>query len=341
MVAPWKYEEVKRIKEFILSHKVIGIIGFHKMPANFFQQLRKLYREHGVNIRVSRKRLIIKALEQIQGEKPGILDLRNFMKDEIALVGSNNMNAFKLFKFIESSKTPAYARGGETAPEDIIVPAGDTPFRPGPILSELQRVGLPVAVERGKIVVKKDTTLVRKGEIIPKEVAEVLTKLDIKPIRLGFDVKAIYEDGIVFSPDQLRIDEEQIKNDVIALARNAFALALSIAWPTPETIVPLIQKAHREALAIAVEATYPEPDIMDLILQRAIRTALSIAVQLPEDALDERTKEMLSSMRSQQVTPTVTPSEEKKEEEERKEEKEEEEEAGEEEAAAGLAALFG
>jgi len=241
MVAPWKYEEVKRIKDFILSHKVIGIIGFHRIPANFFQQLRRLYKENGVNIKVTKKTLIIKALEQLENDRPGILGLKDFMKDEVALVGANNMNAFKLFKFIESSKTPAYARGGEIAPEDIIVPAGDTPFRPGPILSELQRVGLPVAVERGKIVVKKDTTLVKKGEVIPKDIAEVLTKLDIKPIKLGFDVKAIYEDGIVFAPEQLRIDEEQIRNDIVNLSRNAFALALSIAWPTPETIVPLIQ----------------------------------------------------------------------------------------------------
>jgi len=340
MVAPWKYEEVRKIKEFITSYPVVGIVGIHGIPANFFQQLRKIYRENGVFIRVAKKNLIIKALEQLGSEKEGIINLKNFMEGEVALVGTDKMNAFKLFKFIESTKTPAYAKGGEIAPKDIVVPAGETPFRPGPILSEFQAVGLPVAVERGKIVIKKDTVLVKQGEKIPKDVAQILTRLDIKPIMLGFNVQAIYEDGITFKPEDLKIDEEQIKSDVITLARNAFALAISIAWPTAETIVPLLQKAQREAIAVALEAAYPEPEIMDLLIQKALKAALSIATKLPNEALDEKTIELISGI---QVQPAAAPQEttpEEKKEEEKKEEEEEKEEA-EEEALAGLSALFG
>ena len=339
MVAPWKYEEVRKIKEFISSYPVVGIVSIHGIPANFFQQLRRTYKENGVYIRVAKKNLIIKALEQLAPEKEGIINLKNFMEGEVALVGTDKMNAFKLFKFIESTKTPAYAKGGEIAPKDIVVPAGETPFRPGPILSEFQSVGLPVAVERGKIVIKKDTVLVKQGERIPKNVAQILTRLDIKPIMLGFEVQAIYEDGITFKPDDLRIDEEQIKTDIITLVRNAFALAISIAWPTSETIVPLIQKAHREAIAVALEAAYPEPEIMDLLIQKAFRAAISIALNLPKEALDEKTAELISGVQAQQATVVQEASSEERKEEEKKEEKEEKKE--EEEALAGLSALFG
>ena len=53
---------------------------------------------------------------------------------------------------VADEATPA--RGGEIAPEDILVKKGETPFKPGPIVSEFQRAGLPAAIEKGKIIRK-------------------------------------------------------------------------------------------------------------------------------------------------------------------------------------------
>ena len=47
--------------------------------------------------------------------------------------------------------TPAPAKEGQLAPFDIVVPKGPTPFGPGPIIGELQKIGLPAAIEAGKI----------------------------------------------------------------------------------------------------------------------------------------------------------------------------------------------
>ncbi|RLF65728.1 MAG: hypothetical protein DRN30_03455 [Thermoplasmata archaeon] len=93
---------------------------------------------------------------------------------------------------------------------------------------------------------------------------------------------------------------------------------------------------------MVLEAMYPEPDVVELILQKAFRIALSLASQLPQEVLDEKTKELLSAMSAQQaiVTTERKESEERKEEEEKKEE-EKKEETSEEEALAGLSALFG
>ena len=69
---------------------------------------------------------------------------------------------------MEATKTAAPAKPGDIAPEDILVKAGDTPFKPGPIVGELQKAGIPAAIEGGKIVIKKDKVLVKKGEPSPK-----------------------------------------------------------------------------------------------------------------------------------------------------------------------------
>ncbi len=337
MVAPWKIEEVKKLKELISKYPTVALVSIHGMPAPLMQEFRQKHRGE-LLIRVAKKNLIERALKELEKEKgiKGISGLMEYAKGEVALV-MTDMNAFKLAKLLATSKTPAYAKGGEIAPKDIIVPAGETPFRPGPILSELQSVGLPVSVQRGKIVIKKETVIVKKGEVIPKQVAQVLTRLDIKPLLLGFDLLAAYEDGVVFKPEDLAIDEEAIKAQISEAARNALALAMEIAWPTSETAPLLIQKAFLNAVALVLETGYPVPELMDRILAKAHSQALALASKLPKDALDE---EILSAISSQAAVVQVSEEKEEKKEEEKKEE-EAEEEKEEEEAIEGLAALFG
>ena len=64
---------------------------------------------------------------------------------------------------MEATKSTAPAKPGDIAPEDIIVKEGETPFKPGPIVGELQKAGIPAAIEGGKIVIRKDKVLVEKG----------------------------------------------------------------------------------------------------------------------------------------------------------------------------------
>src|SRR5439155_984135 len=78
-----------------------------------------------------------------------------------------DINPFRLFKELEATKTRAPARGGEIAPEDLWVRAGETPFKPGPVVGELQKAGVPAAIERGKVVIRQDKLMVRAGQRIP------------------------------------------------------------------------------------------------------------------------------------------------------------------------------
>ncbi len=50
-----------------------------------------------------------------------------------------------LFQELEASKTPAPIGAGEVAPNDIVIPEGDTGVDPGPFVGELQSVGADAA----------------------------------------------------------------------------------------------------------------------------------------------------------------------------------------------------
>ena len=274
---------------------------------------------------MTKNNLMLLAIEEAAKEKPEIIGLKDSIHGQCAIV-TTDIDPFKLFKKLEATMTPAPAKEGQLAPFDIVVPKGPTPFGPGPIIGELQKIGLPAAIEAGKIVVKKDTTLVKEGEPIPGPVAAMLPKLEILPMVVGMDLRAAYEDGVIYSKDVLDIPEDYYSTMFATAAYNALALGVSIAFPTKETIVPLIAKAFR---------AIPTKENIDILLAKADAQMLALA-----SASGYTSDEIAARLSSAAAAATVAaPAAEAAPAQETVEE--EEEEVSEEEAAAGLSALFG
>ncbi len=337
-VAEWKKKRVQELTEFILSKPVVGIVSINNIPSPQLQEMRKKLREEGSPFIVSKNTLIKLALERASEQKKGVEKLIDFIGTTQNAIITSSKNAFKLYAELKASETRAPAKGGETAPEDIVVKAGETPFKPGPIVGELQRVGIPAAIESGKVVIKKDKLLVKAGEKISPQIASALTRLEIFPLTVGLRLKGAYEDGLVFPEETLAIDTEEYAAMFRQAASHAFNLSMFAGYPTPLTIKPLLAKCHMEAMNLAVNAGILNKETLPLVIAKAHAQMISLASRL-KDGLDEELKALLS-----QGPPSLPPdtdggggtSEEKKEEKEA-----EEEEVSEEEAAAGLGALFG
>ncbi len=335
-VAQWKKETVAELQDVIKNSQTVALVAINGIPAPQMQKMRSDLRSKA-RLRVAKNRLIKIALDSSKDEKESVDGLVDYIgQQQLAIVGTD-MNAFSFFKEMERSKTKAPARGGETAPEDIVVKAGPTSFKPGPIVGEFGKVGIPAAIEGGKIVIKKDKTVVKAGEKIPRDLAQMLAKLEIFPITVGLDVIAAYEDGTVFDKSVLAVDEEAYLSNVKAASGSAFNLAMFIGYVSDLTIEPLIAKAASEALNLAVNAAVPTSESIEALIAKAQREMMALASLAPE-ALDDELKEALSS------TPQNPPDAGAGGDggaEEKKEEPEEEEEVSEEDAAAGLGALFG
>jgi large subunit ribosomal protein L10 len=248
-VSPRKKELVdKLVKEFGQS-QVIGIVNIHGIPAAQFQKMRRKLRGK-VNLRVTKSNLLAIALEQAATQKAGIDKLKTVISGQSAVVTAN----INPFKEMESTKTKAPAKGGDVAPDDIWIHEGETPFKPGPVVGDLQKAGIPAAIEKGKVVIKKEKLLVPKGEKIPRLTAQALTRLEIFPMTVGLDLRGAYEDGMFYGRDVLAIDEAKIMADFQTAGLRAFNLSVNIGYPTKSTIRPMLGKAHTDALNLAVNA---------------------------------------------------------------------------------------
>ncbi len=333
-----KSQVVDGLKERMLSSRVVGLADITGIPAPQVQRIRSKLRGKA-EMTVVKNRLLLRALEAAKEERKGIEGLESFVEGQVALMLSES-NPFVLFRELESTKTKAPAKGGEIAPEDIVVREGDTPFKPGPVVGDLQKAGVPAAIERGKVVIKKDKVLVEAGKPIPREVAKVLTRLEIFPMTVGLDLRGALEEGTLFTRDVLAVDEEALRRDVLTAASTAFRLALALAYPAKSTLPTLLAEAHRNALSLGISARYPSAELLPYLISRAHLELMSLASRVP-GGLDEE-------LRSQLGVPRAAAPEQEKEApkdeeaaEKKAEKKDEKEGDDDEEAAAGLSSLFG
>jgi large subunit ribosomal protein L10 len=290
-VAKWKLNEVEELTKLITENKVVGIAQIGGIPAPQMQQMRG-NRRGNVSMRSSKNSLISLAIDNAEGKIKGISELKDYVSGQAAIIATE-MNPFKLFGQLKQTRTMAPAKGGEIAPSDIEVKAGDTSFKPGPIVGELQKVGIPAQIKEGKVVIKSDKVLVKKGEKIPRDVAQMITRLEIFPIQLGISLNAVFEEGNLFKPDVLDIDIDQFRLKIHQASFNALTLALEAAWINKQTVTPLITKAHRDAFGLAMELGIINKQTVKHIIAKTHRAMLALASR-SKDAVDDDLKKMLT-----------------------------------------------
>jgi len=273
-VAEWKYDEIKQLTDFFTSKKVIGIIEIGGIPAPQMQQMRSNL-HNKATIRSAKNKLIKRALDETEKNIKGISSLKESIQGQSAIIATD-MNPFKLFGQIKATRTMAPAKGGEIAPHDIEVKEGDTPFKPGPVVGELQKAGIPAAIKEGKVVIKTDKVVVPEGEKIPKEVAQMLTRLEIYPIEIGITLHAVFEEGNIFKPDVLDVNIDEFMNKMRLASGNAFNLAVETGWVNKFTIQPLIMKAYNNAFALAIEQGIVNKETIKHLISKANANMIAI-----------------------------------------------------------------
>ena len=288
-----KTKEINEIRDFIGQYKSVGVANLQKVRAAQLQELKKKL-EDSAYLRVTKNTLVRRAIDECK-DKPGIEKLKEI------LTGSNvflftNLNPFKLVLLLEKSRVRTTAKAGDKAAEDVIVAAGNTGLPPGPIISQLGSVGLPTRIEAGSVWISRDTFLAKKGDVIDARLASVLSKLGLKPVEAGLSLRAMYDDGLIMTGTQLRLDLEAIKHDVEEAHVSALNLSLNAAYPVAENAKFLIHFAHQNAYNLAINASVPNRETIVDLIRKANMEMISLSSRLPK--MSEKTEPTASTQKS-------------------------------------------
>ncbi len=280
-VADWKKDEVKAIADLMMSSEVVGVVNITNLPSLQFQKLRASLRGK-VTLKVAKRRLIKLAIEKIKDKKKGVEQLEPYIDGIMPGLIFSEENPFALAKMLNKNKSAAPAKGGQEAPNDIWVRAGATPFNPGPIIGQLGALKIQTEIEGGKIHISEDCCVVKEGEVISADAANILSRLGIEPMEIGLDLRVTYENGEILTKDILFVDEAQYIADLSIAAGWAFNLAFNSAFPTVETVPLLLGTAHADARALAMSQDILTSETAVMLLAKAARQGAALESKIPE-----------------------------------------------------------
>jgi large subunit ribosomal protein L10 len=274
-VPPEKIARVDALAASLVAKPMVAVVGIRGVPASALQSMRRELRRRDHPITVATNSTIRHALEKAMHDRPAFGPLLDQVQEPTAVLSASG-NPFSLYQEFLRTRSPTPARGGEVAPHDIFVPAGITNFKPGPIVGELQHAGFPAAIEKGKVILKKDTTIVKAGATISREVAGLLTRLEIFPLEVGLTLRAVVDGSTYYPPEVLSVDLEARRGELAREATRALGLAVALAFPTPQSLPRLLGRAHRRALGLALATQYLTKETIEPLFAQAMREAAAV-----------------------------------------------------------------
>ena len=169
------------------------------------------------------------------------------------------------------------ARAGDTASLDITIPAKNTGIAPGPILTEFKEVGVPTKIDQGTVWIEKDTVAAKKGDVISPKLATLLGKLDIKAVEAGISLGGALEDGVHYSQEELVIDVEKAREELVKAHQEALSLSIEAAYVTSDNVEQILAKAAQASRSVTIEVGYITEENKEQILQKAASQAQGVA----------------------------------------------------------------
>ncbi|RLE85130.1 MAG: 50S ribosomal protein L10 [Thermoprotei archaeon] len=267
-IPSYKIKKVNELADLIEKYKYVLLVNITEVPAEVLHRTREMLRDKGSVLKVVKNNLFILALNKVKNKRPEVEGLKEWIKGQTAVIFTDK-NPFSLKLFLDKNKIPREARAGDVLTKDIVIPAGNTNFPPGPILSLFNKLKIPTRIQEGSIWVTSDTVVAKTGDTVSQELAELLGKLGIRPIEVGLDVRAILLETKVISSKEVELDPEHYKKNIIEAHANAYNLAINVPIFVKETMNTIIIRAHQEALSLALNALMVTDETANIILAKA------------------------------------------------------------------------
>jgi len=324
---------VEKLKNELSSYPIIGLVKIDNIGARVVQKIRAELRKDA-KIVMAKNTLMRKAIMDLKDKIQGIEKLLPHIEGPCAFILTHK-NPFKLATYLDKNKVPAPAKAGQVAPNDIVIQPMNTGIPPGPVISELQSLGLKTRIEGGQIRIVEPATITKAGERVNRTVALLLRRLNIDPFEAGLKLTVAFENGEIIPGDVLVINYEEFEQRIQHAYNRALNLAVNAGILNKVSLPLIIANVYNNAMNLAVNSTIINSRSLPIIISKALFQGLSIAAKVAElnsEFVSPKMQEKLSMITTQTIV---------KEQPSTTKEKPEEKEDTEEEEDLGLGALFG
>jgi large subunit ribosomal protein LP0 len=171
---------------------------------------------------------------------------------------------------ITKNRIQAPARVGAVSPVEVTIPAGNTGLEPT-MTSFFQALNIATKISKGTVEIVADKKVLSVGDKVDNSTAALLTKLKINPFFYGLQLRAVWDDGVVFAAEDLEFDETKVEEVFNQAIGNMTGLSLGAGIPTAASFPHLITDAFKNLLAASLVTDYDFPEFGAKDLKKAIK----------------------------------------------------------------------
>jgi len=242
-----------KLKELIETYPTIFLVNVDNVGSNQMHQIRVALRGKGV-VLMGKNTMVRRAVRTILSEHPQLERLLPHVRGNIGFVFTSG-DLKDIREIITANKVAAPARAGALAPKDVVVPAGNTGMEPGKT-AFFQALQIPTKIARGTIEIVTDVKVVTAGTRVGTSEATLLNMLNISPFTYGMTVFQIFDQGNVFAPEVLDIDEKDLIDRFLSGIKSIAAISLALNYPTVVSVVHSLVNSYKNLLGVSLATEY-------------------------------------------------------------------------------------
>ncbi|KAG0328506.1 ribosomal protein P0 (A0) (L10E) [Podila humilis] len=269
-----KEEYFQKLKTYLEEFNSIFIVNVDNVGSNQMHEIRKALRGDA-KILMGKNTMVRRAIRILQVENPDYEKLMPSVRGNIGFVFTN-CDLKTIRDKVLTNRVKAPAKAGALAPIDVFIPAGNTGMEPGKT-SFFQALGVPTKIARGTIEIINDVHLIKVGFRVGASEAALLNMLNISPFTYGLTVVQVYDQGTVFHPSVLDIEEDALVAQFVAGIKNIAAISLQIGYPTVASVPHSIINSYKNLLAVSIATEYTFPGAEKIKAYLADPSAFAVA----------------------------------------------------------------
>ncbi|RKO88018.1 ribosomal protein L10-domain-containing protein [Blyttiomyces helicus] len=244
-----------KLQDLLTEYPTIFIVNVDNVGSNQMHQIRQSLRGEAV-VLMGKNTMVRKVLKNLVGENPNYEKLMSVVRGNIGFVFTKG-DLKKVRDLILANRVQAPAKAGALAPVDVIVPAGNTGLEPGKTsFFQALSVPIPTKIARGTIEISVDVQLIKAGNKVGVSEATLLNMLNISPFTYGLSILNVYDNGTLFSPEILDIEESTLIGHLLTGITTIASISLAINYPTVAAIPHILINGYKNLIAIGLETEY-------------------------------------------------------------------------------------
>jgi mRNA turnover protein 4 len=186
---------IDKIRDAVKEYDSIYTFRVENIRTNILQQVREERRDDS-RLFMGNNKVMMLALgkDEETTHTPNLFKLSTYLTGLSGLLATN-MPKKEVKEYFSGIEGEVYARTGSVSTVDFTLPPAALPQFPHSMYDQLSKLGLPIKLDKGTIVVTAETVVCQKGDVLTAEAAQILKLFNMQTADFKLELTAHWTNG--------------------------------------------------------------------------------------------------------------------------------------------------